>query len=568
MLSYIQRKTVKDTPKNLDLYEIIANNYINYIIESPIMPIYKDSLLFPTPYSESNDAEDDKIVNYCQKLIQENYKSDKLFYIDLRGNLGGDFSLFVRAFYSLIPNFSVDGVSGEEKIAKISEKNGTLTIEYNGSILYSTKFKPIKKVPDNSNVRVIINEKSMSSSQLIAILFPENHVIGIAPELYTNGSIALSGYNGAVIPGYFFKYKDKLYDKGVYGTGKSADYNKNTPDSQQKSVKNRPDSQQKGIYHNKNRPDSQEKGINHNKNTLDSQQKGINNHNKNTPESQEKSAKNRPESQEKSAKNRFDSQKKDVDNSILQAFEKSPMIDKIYIDTNKVLSKNHLRSIIHNEYFINNNHSRVKYRSHQKLNYGMIDNIFWVYLPTVIEYKYDSLKTFQPFPEYRDLWEEMSKAYRFNPKQKFVFDIRSFETRDKNFIYPFSPFIKSQKIPILKSSESFKEIWIGNQDPFLNFEPVNSVECNLANADICFIIDKNTAKIKDIWFCALMYNLSTRYKIYGDCPNEGYVFSQYKVNLDKKYLVRDKLCTIRIPSMQIPSFYSQPLPNEIAIYRK
>lgn len=211
-------RSVKEI-KPADIVEVLSNNYKNYVIESQFYPIIKYNgvdaeIYFPTPYTNSTESEKNKVIKRTRELINEAMKKEPTrFYIDLRGNLGGDFSLFYSALYPLLPEYNnksiIKGIDREGKdVADIFDKEGILKIKLDDAIRYQKSINKTKKY--NVPVYIKINSKSMSSSQLIAIMFIDTYgrdrVIGEAKELYTNGSKNHPHFKDSVVyPYYLFK---------------------------------------------------------------------------------------------------------------------------------------------------------------------------------------------------------------------------------------------------------------------------------------------------------------------------------------------------------------------------
>jgi len=236
-IKYLQSQSLEPVP-DMDILETMAGNYKSYIIESPIYPMVKINndrmrLYFPTPYKYNTKSEDLKLIKYTQKLIADHAPGKKEIILDLRGNLGGNFSVFYSALYALLPDYKNDTIitgvnSINEEIMQMKNINDKLYIEFdnpsgNGKSKFYFDLIP-QKVNHNAKIKVEINEKSMSSSQLIAIMFLQldeygpSRVSGYAPELYTNGSASIPGFDGnsVVFPYYYFKdKKGKIYKDGV-----------------------------------------------------------------------------------------------------------------------------------------------------------------------------------------------------------------------------------------------------------------------------------------------------------------------------------------------------------------
>lgn len=220
--------------------DLLAHSGKTYNIESPMDPIVsvKNNIMhlyFPTPYKWNKSNDDKKLIKKTQKLIRDTLrdKSIKEIVLDLRGNLGGNFSVFYDSLYSLLPLFEnktiVTGVNKENKtIAKISTNGKFLEIYINkignSDMEMVYQYKRTETFHTDLPVKLLINEMSMSSSQLIAIMFLSHKdygpttVSGIAPELYTNGSLSHLGFTNSnvVFPYYVFKDNNGIvYHDGV-----------------------------------------------------------------------------------------------------------------------------------------------------------------------------------------------------------------------------------------------------------------------------------------------------------------------------------------------------------------
>lgn len=476
-----------------DLYNALANNYQGYIIESPMMPLsfFEDEIFtiyFPTPYFKATNDENEKVINHTRQLISEGMnRNPREVIIDLRGNLGGDFSVFYGALYALLPPIDkiISGVDKEgNEIATIEDKDGMLLIKFENKVVYKKNIKPIPKydVPTKVNV----NTKSMSSSQLIAIIalqkWGEDSVIGEAPENYTNGSSAHSKYSDAVvIPHYMFR------------------------DS-------------RGVTH---------------RNGLQRMTGGF-----------------------------------DDFTNIVSEFEKSPFVNgSIDIDVKNVVSVNHLRAIIHNEYYLNNNHSRIEYLTPPKPEWKLINDKLWVFLPTRFKYGYEDPKQ---HPDHRaEIKADYEEIYRkLDEYADVVIDIRSFETRGKDLLRIFAPFLTEKKITKEIEGESY-DFYIGCKKPFLSNVAVTGSGF-MKDRNVVFIVDKNTAKLRDLSFSMLMNNLceNPNYLVYGDIGDVNEVYMQETVSIPKKYLVRDKECTVRLSRFKIDYQVRKVIPPEYRPYSK
>ena len=236
LLDFINSRSLLNVKveKNENIVDIIANNYRNYTIESPLMPILTMSgslmeIYFPSHYIYMTKKDNEKLIKYTQGLINKGLKEkpDKVI-IDLRGNVGGDFTVFYSALYALLPSTKtiITGTDMETDVAKIEFEKNNMTIHFRGREIFSKKIKTVKKSfyydsPDPPPIYVRINDKSMSSSQLIAIMFIQefgrDHVLGSAPAKYTNGSLVDPSFaDNVVYPGYIFKDRlGNIYNNGI-----------------------------------------------------------------------------------------------------------------------------------------------------------------------------------------------------------------------------------------------------------------------------------------------------------------------------------------------------------------
>jgi len=269
-------------------------------------------------------------------------------------------------------------------------------------------------------------------------------------------------------------------------------------------------------------------------------------------------------------------------NSILDVFKKNIFNSDLPIDTTKVVSKYHLRAIIHNEFIGNNNHSRIEYLSGSEPEIKKINNDVWLFMPTNRVYKYDSFykehKTDprkEIFNQYHKCWLKMEQYYNANKNQEFIIDMRSFETRGHAFIASLFPFIGDCEIPVVRSNlkEVKDKIYISNKFPYISVnEKLTSDYVNLGNARITFLIDSNTAKIKDPFFMCGMYALSQRYQIFGVDIGD-LIYNQYRIetkNYPRYFESQIKAgineVYIRIPDTQIERINIIPIPDSYKPY--
>ena len=189
-----------------DLYE---RNYIDHVLIGNVPPIvnYEDETMivkFPTPNN-------DKIIQVTRRLMRNCVRDHKpkRAIIDLRGNIGGMFHVFYDALRPLMPNDKniVTGVAidGREEFSiDIDKDNIIYTIGQN-----VIKLKLTKCYKYDIPVTVLVNEKSLSSSQVIAMQFD---IIGNSPGDLTNYCVEIS--KGMSIPMYRLKKNGLLY-KGL-----------------------------------------------------------------------------------------------------------------------------------------------------------------------------------------------------------------------------------------------------------------------------------------------------------------------------------------------------------------
>ena len=217
--------------KYSDLLVLFMNNYTIESVVYPIVDIMKTNQLyiyFPTPFGKATNKQKTEIIKFTNEKITHFLKNNKIInvVIDLRNNYGGDFSVFYDSLISVLPDYNnkiiVTGYNPKYgDVAKICNENGYLRIyiktpnESKMNCHYS--YKLLNKKIYNGNITVLIDKKSMSSSQLIAIMCRDHTVIGSAPELYTNGSLQISIPNmSTVIPYYYFKDSNgKVYKNGI-----------------------------------------------------------------------------------------------------------------------------------------------------------------------------------------------------------------------------------------------------------------------------------------------------------------------------------------------------------------
>lgn len=190
---------------------LLAGDGLGYIIEGGCMPVVKviDKVLhimFPTPDKLDEQKKCSTLVAKTQKMILNAPRANSVV-LDLRGNIGGDFSLFYGSLYPILPELRVQGDRNGVEIAEIFDDGKYLIIRATVDV-YKSHVQRCRKL--NLPVTVIVNERSMSSAQLIAILISANGgtLIGSAPANYTNGTLTDGIAN---VISYNFKYKNIVY---------------------------------------------------------------------------------------------------------------------------------------------------------------------------------------------------------------------------------------------------------------------------------------------------------------------------------------------------------------------
>jgi hypothetical protein len=314
-------------------------------------------------------------------------------------------------------NLIIEGVDKDgNNIASITDEGGVLNITIDGTVVFA---KDINRVPKYSITTYLrIDEKSMSSSQLIALIFMqalgEKYVYGNAPAKYTNGSSMHPSYGReVVIPYYFFKDSSGVIHK-------------------------------EGLI----------RGGNEN---------------------------------------------------IISEFEKSPFIvEPIRIDSTKTVNEYHLRAIIHNEYLENNSHSRIEYTGNPLPGWKMIEGKFWAFFPTKYKYHYND-----PLSKvyHADIEKDCAAVYKAMASMKstgieYVVDMRGFETRGKDLFQTFAPFLQAKLI------NTSIQIYMQASDPFIYPVETTAHSGFMVGERVIFLLDANTAKNRDISFCAFMNNIS------------------------------------------------------------
>ncbi|CAN0384243.1 unnamed protein product, partial [Ascophyllum nodosum] len=173
----------------------------------------KFTLYFPTPDIKLSDDEIEMLIQHTHDLIDEGMSQnpDRVV-LDMKGNHGGNFYVFYASLYPFLPyiNPIIIGVNKQgEKVAEIRDDNDVLRIIIEGMCVYSKKITRTKKY--DIKVHLEIDERSMSSSQLITLIFlqtlGQSYITGNSPALYTNGSSFVRGENEFYIPYYIFTDK-------------------------------------------------------------------------------------------------------------------------------------------------------------------------------------------------------------------------------------------------------------------------------------------------------------------------------------------------------------------------
>lgn len=206
----IQRLSLLFNPRKTEEYSfcpLLSFDGTYYSLEEGAMPVAKTiegtlHIVFPTPSSKQKN-----LVHYTQDLIAKESIGAEQVVLDLRGNIGGNFNLFYNSLYAILPynELIMKGDRNGCEIAYIRDKNNRLTIEYDGDTIFDVPVISCKKL--NLPVTVLVNERSMSSSQLLAIILGYR---GSAPMNYTNGSIYEPSLQCCVM-GYNFKHGDTVY---------------------------------------------------------------------------------------------------------------------------------------------------------------------------------------------------------------------------------------------------------------------------------------------------------------------------------------------------------------------
>jgi hypothetical protein len=158
-------------------------------------------IVFPTPVKGFD------VIGYTQRLIAEQSVGATSVTLDLRGNIGGLYSVFYNSLYAILPEEEViiKGDRNGRDVGGVFRRGNSLTIEYDGEVTFKSPVIPCPKLL--LPVTVVVNERSMSSSQLVAISLarvPGNRVMGTAPQNYTNATVYEPAYDCNVI-GFNFK---------------------------------------------------------------------------------------------------------------------------------------------------------------------------------------------------------------------------------------------------------------------------------------------------------------------------------------------------------------------------
>jgi hypothetical protein len=191
---------------------LLAGDGLGYSIKDNCMPVVKVvgkilHIMFPTPDKLDEKAKCSTLIAKTQKMILGAQPATSVV-LDLRGNIGGDFSLFYGSLYAILPELHILGDRNGVEIAEIFDDGQDLVIRANSVDVYRRQVQRCRKL--NLPVTVIVNERSMSSAQLIAILISTNGgtLIGAAPANYTNGTLSDGVAN---VMAYNFKYKNIVY---------------------------------------------------------------------------------------------------------------------------------------------------------------------------------------------------------------------------------------------------------------------------------------------------------------------------------------------------------------------
>lgn len=216
-------------------YNDLVNIFLNgYSIESHIKPIIgmwdkNLYIYFPTPCKYISESVKSDIASFTQNAIKENLKNNpEKVIIDLRHNLGGEINVFYDSLIGVLPDYKNKTlVCGHNDkfgdVAKITHEEDTF------NIYLKKPNKEMKKVftrkLQNEKIwfgktELWIDEKSMSSSQLIAVMMIQEYgresVRGSSSAPYTNGSLPIDLDDIlAVIPYYYFKDKNNIIYKNI-----------------------------------------------------------------------------------------------------------------------------------------------------------------------------------------------------------------------------------------------------------------------------------------------------------------------------------------------------------------
>lgn len=155
------------------------------------------TVIFPAPQT----SDDDLGMRTQRRILGADYYTA---IIDLRGNVGGSLPEFITGLYPLIPECRIGGYDyAGEPFALIREYDGRLVSKRfplpsekskSGVVVFDSPIVQCakKKVP----VTVLIDERSMSSSQVIAEMcrVAGHTVLGYAPEDYLHGTVSIGAF--------------------------------------------------------------------------------------------------------------------------------------------------------------------------------------------------------------------------------------------------------------------------------------------------------------------------------------------------------------------------------------
>lgn len=142
-----------------------------HIAFPPIKTSYIDYLIAKKKNSKTNwntyntRSRYGKRLAKIVKMTHMALKGAKNIVIDLRGNTGGDLKVFIDAFRRLIPDGVLMFVPGKVVCSKKGRH-----ISFKGK-----KVKPIKHMDKTKRITILLNKKSMSSSELLTMILRSIH---------------------------------------------------------------------------------------------------------------------------------------------------------------------------------------------------------------------------------------------------------------------------------------------------------------------------------------------------------------------------------------------------------